>query len=335
MNDLLSSTSSSIYSFADDTYRSSTCSSDSQHLACIYISPYRSTSVLTFHQLFDNYSGTMIASFGSIKDRRGRLSFHVNIICLSRTLVIGGGGSRGIAPKIFLDHALQNLANAGKHPSWKIFLHFLEEKCLAYSRILKSRESYFETVSGPPFPLGTPLVNINQNFLCFHEWSCFHDPIHVFNFFFTTLSFIFINLTWKLNIHSIAKHTSQKLGSFSRTLSQLLAIYKSQIHPSLEYCSHVYGGTPKSSLRLLVKVHSNATRLINHPGLIRSLQSLSYHRLVADLSIFYRYIHGHSFLEIRNIITDQVRCVRAIRSSTYSFSFSLILKFHYIHHSNK
>ena len=44
IDDLLSSTSSSIFSFADDTYLSSSFSSNPQHLAYSNISPYRNTS---------------------------------------------------------------------------------------------------------------------------------------------------------------------------------------------------------------------------------------------------------------------------------------------------
>ena len=44
INNLLSSTSSSIFSFADDTYLSSSLSSNAQHLAYSNISPYRNTS---------------------------------------------------------------------------------------------------------------------------------------------------------------------------------------------------------------------------------------------------------------------------------------------------
>ena len=63
------------------------------------------------------------------------------------------------------------------------------------------------------------------------------------------------NLTWKSHINAIAKHASQKLSFLSRARgyfspSQLLTIYKSQIRPSLEHCSHVWGGAPNSSLFL-------------------------------------------------------------------------------------
>ena len=66
-------------------------------------------------------------------------------------------------------------------------------------------------------------------------------------------------------------------------------------------------------------VQSRAIRLINNPNLTNSLQSLSHNRLVADLSIFYRYFHGHCSQEIKNIIPDPVvRRVQTTRSSTYS-----------------
>ena len=129
------------------------------------------------------------------------------------------------------------------------------------------------------------------------------------------------NLTWKPHINSTAMHASQKLGFLSRARGylspQLLTKCKSQIRPSLEYCSHVWSGAPKSSLHLLDRVQSKAIRLINNPNLTNSLQSLSHCRLVADLSIFYRYFHGNCSQEIKNIIPDPVRHVRTTRSSTY------------------
>ena len=51
------------------------------------------------------------------------------------------------------------------------------------------------------------------------------------------------NLTWKTHIHSLAKNASQMLGFLARACgffsSSHLSIYKSQIRPSLEYCSHI------------------------------------------------------------------------------------------------
>ena len=80
-----------------------------------------------------------------------------------------------------------------------------------------------------------------------------------------------------------------------------------------------------SLLSIFLTVQSNAIRLINNPNLTNSLQSLSYRRLVADLSIFYRYFYGHCSQEIKNIIPDPVRHVRTTRSSTYSHPFQVTL----------
>ena len=79
---------------------------------------------------------------------------------------------------------------------------------------------------------------------------------------------------------------------------------------SLDYCSHVWGGAPKSSLCLLDKFQSKAIRLINNPNLTKSLQPLSHLRLVGDLSIFYRCFHGHCSQEIRDDIHVPLRRIR-------------------------
>ena len=138
------------------------------------------------------------------------------------------------------------------------------------------------------------------------------------------------NVTWKTHIHSLARHASQKLGFLARargffSSSHLLTIYRSRIRPSLEYCSHVWGGAPKSILCLLDKFQSKAIRLINNPNLTKSLQPLSHRRLVGDLSIFYKYFHGHCSLEIREIIPVPLRRVRITRSSTHSHPFQVSL----------
>ena len=93
----------------------------------------------------------------------------------------------------------------------------------------------------------------------------------------------------------------------------------------LWYCSHVWGGAPKSSLNLVDRVQSKAIRLINNPNLTNSLQSLSHRRLVADLSIYYCYFHGHCSQEIKNIIPDPMRRVQTTRSSTHSHPFQVTL----------
>ena len=126
-----------------------------------------------------------------------------------------------------------------------------------------------------------------------------------------------------LNMHLNSSVSSPEPVGFSS--SHLLSTYKSQIRPSLEYCSYVWGGAPKSTLCLLDKVQSKAIRLINNPNLTKSLQPLSHHRLVGDLSIYYRYFNGHCSQEIRDIIPVPLRRARTTRSSTHSHPFQVSL----------
>ena len=137
------------------------------------------------------------------------------------------------------------------------------------------------------------------------------------------------NLTWKTHIHSLAKYAPQELGFLARARGFFsfshLSIYKSQIRPSIEYCSHVWGGAPKSTLCLLDKVQSKAICLINNPNLTKSLQPLSHRRLVGDLFIYYGYFYGHCSQEIRDIIPVPLRRVRTTRSSTHSHPFQVSL----------
>ena len=112
-----------------------------------------------------------------------------------------------------------------------------------------------------------------------------------------TLQLLSHNLVFLFHLISLGKLTSipllnmhlKMLGFLARSRgffssSHPRSIYKSQIRPSLEYCSHVWGGAPKSTLCLLDKVQSKAIRLINIPNLTKSLQPLSHRRLVGDLT---------------------------------------------------
>ncbi|VEN56119.1 unnamed protein product [Callosobruchus maculatus] len=105
------------------------------------------------------------------------------------------------------------------------------------------------------------------------------------------------NMSWHDHVVSVAKTASQKLGVLFRcrklfTPEQLLLIYKAQIRPSLEYCSHVWGCAPKHSLKLLDTIQKRAIRLVDTPNLTKDLHSLEHGRRVADLALFYRFYHG-------------------------------------------
>ena len=83
---------------------------------------------------------------------------------------------------------------------------------------------------------------------------------------------------------------------------------------SLLYSSSTFG-----------KVQSKAIRPFNNPSLTQSLEPLSHLRLVGDLSIFYRYFHGHCSQEIRDIIPVPLRRVRTTKSSTHLHPFQVSL----------
>ena len=51
------------------------------------------------------------------------------------------------------------------------------------------------------------------------------------------------------------------------------------------------------------------------------IESFDHH----EITIFYRYLHGHCSLEIKNIISHPVRCVRTTSSSTQSHRFQVTL----------
>ncbi|KAL7639757.1 UNVERIFIED_CONTAM: hypothetical protein RMT77_009167 [Armadillidium vulgare] len=91
----------------------------------------------------------------------------------------------------------------------------------------------------------------------------------------------------------------------------------------MEYASHIWGGSTHTAL--LKKVESRAFRLINSPALTNSLQSLSSRRIVASLSLYYRYYNGHCSSELSRCIPPPLRRARATRLSTQSHPFSVQL----------
>ena len=95
------------------------------------------------------------------------------------------------------------------------------------------------------------------------------------------------SLSWRDHIVQIAKSASKKLGVLFRckqyfNSAQLFKLYTGFIRPCLEYCSHIWGSSPYTSL--LDRVESKAIRLIRDPSLTSTLDPLSLRRKVASLS---------------------------------------------------
>ena len=72
-------------------------------------------------------------------------------------------------------------------------------------------------------------------------------------------------------------------------------------------------------------MESRAVRLINDPGLTNSLQSISERRIVAALSLYYRYYNKHCSSELHALIPEPLRRPRATRQAIHSHPFSVEL----------
>nr|CAH7727205.1 unnamed protein product [Callosobruchus chinensis] len=68
--------------------------------------------------------------------------------------------------------------------------------------------------------------------------------------------------------------------------SKPFTLYKAQIRPSLECCSHIWGAAASTILSILDVVQRKAIRLIGDPALTCHLQPLSYHSAVGEISLF-------------------------------------------------
>nr|CAH7766681.1 unnamed protein product [Callosobruchus chinensis] len=100
--------------------------------------------------------------------------------------------------------------------------------------------------------------------------------------------------------------------------SNFLTLYKAQVRPSLEYCSHIWGAAAPTTLSILDAVQRRAIRLIGDPALACHLQPLSHRHAVSDLSLFYRNSNGLCSSELTSIIpplSKPARCTRGTSSS--------------------
>ena len=87
-------------------------------------------------------------------------------------------------------------------------------------------------------------------------------------------------LDWGSYIISIAKTASKKIGAFIRSMKFLspevaLYLYKSAMHPCVEYCCHVWAGAPSCYLEFLDKLQKQICRIVG-PSLAASLEPLAH-----------------------------------------------------------
>ena len=99
---------------------------------------------------------------------------------------------------------------------------------------------------------------------------------------------------------------SKKIGPLIRSIKFLspkgiLYLYKSTIHPCMEYCCHVWAGAPSYYLLLLDKLQKRIWRTVR-PSLAASLEPLAHRWNVASLSLLYRYYFGRCSSELAHFI---------------------------------
>ena len=136
-------------------------------------------------------------------------------------------------------------------------------------------------------------------------------------------------LDWGSYIISIAKTDSKKIGALIRSIKFLspevaLYLYKSTIHPSLEYGSHIWAGAPSCYLKLLDKLQKRICRTVG-PSLATSLEPLAYCQNVASLSLFYRYYFGRCSSELAQLVPLPSSRGRSSRYSDRLHNFSVTI----------
>ena len=96
-------------------------------------------------------------------------------------------------------------------------------------------------------------------------------------------------LDWSSYIISIVKTASKKIGALIRYMKFLspevaLYLYKSTTHPCMEYCCHVWAGTPSCYLELLDNPQKRICRTVG-PLLASSIEPLAHRRNLASSSL--------------------------------------------------
>ena len=118
-------------------------------------------------------------------------------------------------------------------------------------------------------------------------------------------------------IDSVAKTASKKIGSLIRSIKFFspevaLCLYKSTICQSMEYCCHVWAGSPSCYLELLDKLQKQICRNFG-TSLAAFLEPLAHRRNVASLSLIYRYYLGRCSSELVQLVPLPFSRVRSTR----------------------
>ena len=128
-----------------------------------------------------------------------------------------------------------------------------------------------------------------------------------------------LTFSFKLDCYSCiisnVKTASKKIGALIRSMKFLspevaLYLYKSTIHSCMEYCCHVWAGTPSCYLELLDKLQKQLHTTVG-PSLATSLELLAHPQNLASLSFFYRHYFGRCSSELAQLIPFPNSCGRS------------------------
>ena len=117
---------------------------------------------------------------------------------------------------------------------------------------------------------------------------------------------LFLNWIGALMLSLLLKLPPRKFGALISSMKFLspevaLYLYKSTIHPCMEYYCHVWAGAASCYLELLDKLQKRICGTVG-PSLAASLEPLAPCRNVTSLSLFYRYYFGRCSSELAQLV---------------------------------
>ncbi|KAJ0174424.1 hypothetical protein K1T71_009532 [Dendrolimus kikuchii] len=115
------------------------------------------------------------------------------------------------------------------------------------------------------------------------------------------------DVQFRCHLEGKVKLASKKLGVLNRskqyfTQRQRLVLYKAQVRPHMEYCSHLWAGAPAYQLNPLDSIQRRAVRIVDDPILADGLDTLGLRRDFASLCVFYRLYNGECSEELFRMV---------------------------------
>ncbi|CAK1593568.1 unnamed protein product [Parnassius mnemosyne] len=136
------------------------------------------------------------------------------------------------------------------------------------------------------------------------------------------------SVQFRSHLEGKAKLASKKLGVLSRarryfTPAHRLQLYKAQVRPHMEYCSHLWARAPQCQLLPLYRIQRRAVRIVEDRVLSDRLDTLTLRRDVSSLCVFYRIYHGECSEELFGLIPAAQFHHRTLRQNSHYHPYHL------------